>query len=188
MNPVRRFVVFFVIVFIPTAALDVWTTELGRQRPNMVELNPMGFMPLKQSILLEIPVLLTGVGLVALGAWWRRETLAKAGTRTFWVFQNEFWFGGAYLGALLLFAPIAICLIRVMAITNNVMHLLWKWSVWDRYLLDPIATWTGLPQFKAYMLMCGVVGLAGFLPIMWLIHRVAGWNRLAGAETAVEKS
>jgi hypothetical protein len=176
LNPARRFTVFFAVIFVVTAALDVWTTELGRQRPNTVELNPLGFMPLKQSVLLEIPLLLIGAGSVALGAWWRRTTLMKAGDVTFGDFLKELWFGGNYLGALLLFAPIAVSLLRFTAITNNAMQLLWGWSVWGRYLIDPLADWTGWPLTKAYLVACSLFAFAALVPVTWVIQRVAAWK------------
>jgi hypothetical protein len=187
-NSVRRFVLFFVIAFVTTAALDVWTTELGRRRPNTVELNPMGFLPLQESILREIPLLVLGAGLVALGAWWRRETLLKAGTVAFGAFLKEFWFVGNYFGALLLFVPIAISLLRFTAITNNVMQLLWGWSVWGRYLIDPIASWTGWPLVRAYLLTMALTVIAAMVPVTWILYRMAGWNRLADPEPTMEKS
>ena len=173
MNPVRRFVLFFTILFLPTAALDVWTTELGRQRGNMAELNPSGFMPLTQSILGEIPLLLGGAGLVALGAWLRRETLLKAPTLKFREFRQELWFKGSYLAALLLFAPVAIAALRVTAISNNLMHLRLGWSAWDRWLLHPVADWMHLPVGRAYPVMCFIIAMLGLVPVTWVVYQVA---------------
>jgi hypothetical protein len=171
-----RFITLFAAVFLLTAALDVWTTELGRQRANTVELNPMGFKPLKESILGEIPLLLIGAGLVGFGAWWRRETLGRAGTSGFGMFLREFWYGGNYFGALLLFAPIGICLLRFTAVTNNAMQLLWGWSIWNRLLLHPIAGWTGWTLQKSYLVMLTLIAFAGLVPITWIVYRVAKWH------------
>jgi hypothetical protein len=67
------------------------------------------------------------------------------------------------------------------------MQLLWGWSVWGRYLIEPIAGWTGWPQTKAYLAMSTFVAFAALVPIIWILYRVARWNRLAGPSTTVEK-
>ena len=90
----------------------------------------MGFMPLRQSILMELPVLLIGSLLVALGVWLRRDTLLLASSATFGVFFEEF-LQRRYIGFLLLLAPIEIALLRSLAVVNNAQQLVAGWSIFN---------------------------------------------------------
>jgi hypothetical protein len=171
MGLTTRFVVVFATAHVIFGGLDVWTTELGRHRPGAVELNPMGFTPLRQSILMEIPVLFIGCLLVALGVWLRRDTLLRAPALAFQAFFGEL-LQHRYIGFLLLLAPIEIALLRSLAVLNNAQQLLVGWSVFAP-VTRAIKAALGCSDVAAHLGMMAAFGIVAVVPISLLMYRLA---------------
>ena len=176
---IKRMTVFFLIVFAVTSIGDVWSTELGQRLPNTVELNPLGFLPLHLSILGELAIGAVGCLLVAIGAALSADTLAGAKDSGFFDFLSRF--QSRFPVFILVFAPIAIAESRVIAIVNNVSILAWGESPINSYALGPIATWTGLPDSQALVVMLAAAGVMAYVPIMWTIYLAAGRRKKKAA-------
>lgn len=167
----ERVILMFLVIFAITAIGDVWTTELGRRLPNTVELNPAGFQPLLTSILVEFAVGAVGILLVVLGTRIVADTLSSAKGASFFEFVSQL--QGRFPSFLLVFAPIAIAELRVVAIASNFSILVWGDSPLNEFVLDNIAGWTGLPDSRALPIMFAAIALVAYLPIMWTIYLVA---------------
>lgn len=178
MRPVlKRMTTFFLLVFLMTSIGDTWSTELGRQRQTAHELSPLGFQPLQIAVLLEMGVCVVGLALVACGAVLSFDILAAAPHMSFAEFRARC--HARYFTFLLLWAPIAIAEIRILAVANNVSQLAWSWSPVTDYVLIPIGNRTGLSQFQSLCLMLAFVGMVAFYPVTWTIYCAARGGRLA---------
>lgn len=184
MHPVvTRITLMFLLIFAATSIGDVWTTELGRRLPNTVELNPAGFQPLLASIVGEIVIGVSGVLLVALGAMITADTLAAANEVAFWDFL--FRLQARFPVFLLVFGPLAIAELRVIAIVNNGSILAVGKSPINEYVLNNIAKWTELPNSWALPIMFAGAGLVAYIPVMWTIYFACNKSRSSNTPNKV---
>lgn len=165
----KRLLILFLVIFVVTASGDVWTTELGRRLPNTIELNPWGFQPLGESIRTEIVICLIGCLMVACGAWLSADLLNSANELAFWPFFRQF--ASRYSTLVLVFAPITVATMRIVAIVNNGSQLVWGWSPFN--FLEVIAAYTSLSDAQSLCIFLALAGGMFSIPIVWVIYVVA---------------
>lgn len=135
---VLRTVLLLLLIELPGSSLDVATTEMARRDGGFVELNPSGFLPLHQAVLMELRRTLLDVVLVGLGAYFRREALrAAVSTRREQFFESLF--ARNIWAVPLLWLPLFGAVCRYPVVVSNACYLTLGWSPIDEVLLLPLA-------------------------------------------------
>ena len=134
---VLRTVLLLLAFALPGSILDVTTTELARRDGGFVELNPKGFLPLHQSILMELGWVSLCVVVVAVGAHFRREALRAAPDATSEQFVEGLFARHAW-AVPLLWMPHFSALFRYPVVISNACYLTLRWSPIDAVLLSPL--------------------------------------------------
>jgi hypothetical protein len=154
---------------LPAAALDVYTTELGRRSGDAVELNPRGFLPLPLSVGAEVLLMVIATVMVAVGAYFRRNALYNAACTPYDKFGDDL-FGRRVWAVALLGVPFFGAILRYPDVISNACYLIMGWSPIDSVSLLPLQALLG-DDAMGYIAFNTLAVLVLWYPVAALIIR-----------------
>lgn len=153
----------------PGSFLDLLTTEIARQRGGFVELNPVGFQPLLDSILFEMRWMGIGAALLLFGAYQLRDVLAEAPNRSYDQLITEL-FSRKPWAVALIWLPCFCAILRYWIVLSNLCYLTLSWSPMDWVTLLPLEALFGNDAI-AYVTLNVLLVLVLWIPVTELIFR-----------------
>lgn len=132
-----RTAALFLILWLPSTALDVLTTDIARRQGAWVELNPAGFVSLSAAVTRECIMALTATGVVLVGAWFRRDALRAATINSRSQFHQSLFTRRAW-AIPLIGIPMFAAIGRWGVVVSNSCYLALGWSPIDAVMLSPL--------------------------------------------------
>ena len=125
---IRNMILFFVVTFVLTTTLDIWTTWVAVNQLGYTETNPLTDTSSIQGMAIpEIITLFIGVAMIAVGAHFSK-TLRPPPDERFASYFKRFLSVEKFFNLLVLF-PILVAVVRIVPVLSNASLIFFDWGL-----------------------------------------------------------
>ena len=125
----RNLTLFFAVTFFLTAALDIWTTDVGVNQLGYTEMNPLtDTSSIRAMAIPEVITLFIGMAMVAAGAYFCKTLCPLPDERSASYFKR-FLSVEKFFKFIVIF-PILLAVVRIVAVLSNTSLILYDWGLY----------------------------------------------------------